>query len=81
MKQRLEIPQRLEGPVEYGDVRLAPSVELAGLAELASLDDADDRLDALLRIAEAIQAEDDARDHLAALRSGQIEQPQLPKRR
>lgn len=70
----------LEAPVEYGDVRLAPTVELAGLAELAELGDNDARIAALLRIAEAVQAEDQARDHLARLRTGQIELPALPRR-
>lgn len=72
--------QRLEEPVEYGDLRLAPTVELAGLAELAAIHDDDARLDALLRIAEAVQAEDAARDHLSALRSGELGLAALPKR-
>ena len=73
--------QRLEEPVEYGEVRLAPTVELAGLAELSALRDDDERLDALLRIADAVRAEDEAREHLSALRSGEIELPDLPRRR
>ncbi len=72
--------QRLEEPVEYGEVRLAPTVELAGLAELSALADHDQRLEALLRIAEAVQAEDRAREHLRAIRSGELDPRQLPKR-
>jgi len=73
--------QRLEEPVEYGEVRLAPTVELAGLAELSAIHDDDEKLDALLRIADAVRAEDQAREHLSALRSGTAELPALPKRR
>jgi hypothetical protein len=73
--------QRLEEPVEYGDVRLAPTVELAGLAELSALRDDEERLQALLRIAEAVRAEDEARAHLSALRSGALPVGELPQRR
>jgi len=72
--------QLLEAPVEYGTMRLAPTIELAGLAELADLDDDDARLDALKRIAAAVRAEDDARDHLRAMRSGEIDIRELPQR-
>lgn len=61
--------QILDEPVQYGDTQLAPTVELAGLAEIASLPNNEARAEALKRIAEAIQAEDDARAHLAALRA------------
>lgn len=73
--------QRLEEPVEYGELRLAPTVELAGLAELSAIHDDDEKLNALLRIADAVRAEDEAREHLSALRSGAVELPDLPKRR
>ncbi|MBI2706520.1 MAG: hypothetical protein HYX32_14700 [Actinobacteria bacterium] len=71
---------RLEEPVEYGDLRLAPTVELAGLAELSEIRDNDARVEALLRIASAMKDEDDAREHLAAIRSGAIDLTTLPRR-
>lgn len=70
----------LESPVEWGDVRLAPTVELAALAELAELRTSDDRLDAIIRIAAAVRAEDEAREHLSRLRSGELEAGGLPHR-
>jgi hypothetical protein len=72
--------QLLEAPVEYGDVRLAPTVELAGLAELAEMADHESQVDALVRIAAAVRAEDEARAHLARLRTGEIPVPELPRR-
>jgi len=72
--------QFLEEPVEFGDVRLAPTIELAGLAELSTLRDNDERLDAIIRIAETIRDEDEAREHLRQLRSGEIDLTDLPKR-
>ena len=71
--------QLLEAPVVVGDIRLAPTTELAGLAELAELEAPDDRLDALMRIALAIREEDEARDHIRALRSVE-ELGALPRR-
>jgi len=55
-------------PVEFVDVRLAPTTELAGLAELARLDDHDARVRAVARIARTIHAEDVERTRIAALR-------------
>jgi hypothetical protein len=73
--------QMLEAPVEFGDARLAPTTELAGLAELSALHSDDDRLDAILRIAQTIRHEDDARrvvaEQRAAARAGLLV---LPKR-
>jgi hypothetical protein len=71
--------QLLAAPVEYGDTLLAPTIELAGLAELASIDDPDARLAAIVRIAHAIRNEDAARDEVArqraAARHGLVELP------
>jgi hypothetical protein len=72
--------QLLEVPVVVGDLMLAPTTELAGLAELATLRSTDDALDALTRIAEAIRAEDELRDHIAHLRATDQLLP-LPHRR
>jgi hypothetical protein len=58
----------LSEPVELGSVRIAPTVELAGLAELSVLDEHDDQLDAIVRIAATVRAEDAARDHVNAMR-------------
>jgi hypothetical protein len=73
--------QMLEAPVEFGDARLAPTTELAGLAELSGLHSNDERLDAIVRIAETIRLEDDARrivaEQRAAARAGLLV---LPKR-
>ena len=73
--------QMLASPVEFGDTRLAPTTELAGLAELASLRSQDDRLQAIIRIAATIRDEDDERravaDQRAAARAGLLV---LPKR-
>ncbi len=71
----------LERPVEYGDVRLAPTSELAALAELATLYSHTDRLDAVVRAAQAIRREDAARDHIALVRSGAVDPGDLPSRR
>jgi hypothetical protein len=71
----------LEEPVQYGDLLLAPTVELAGLAELSTLRDIDERAAAVRRIADAVAAEDHARRHLAELRSGRIDLTDLPRRR
>lgn len=61
--------QLLEAPAEFGDAQLAPTTELAGLAELAGLRGQDDRLDAIVRIAAAITQEDQDRAHVAAQRA------------
>jgi len=61
--------QLLAAPVEFGDTQLAPTTELAGLAELATLHHQEDRLDAIVRIASAIQQEDLDRAHVAAQRA------------
>ena len=72
--------QLLESPVVVGEVQLAPTTELAGLAELAELRTHEDRVWALHRIARAIQAEDAARDLIQELR--EIDDlPALPHRR
>lgn len=61
--------QLLEVPVEFGDTLLAPTTELAGLAELANLYSQDDRLDAIVRIAATIRQEDEDRDYVASRRA------------
>jgi hypothetical protein len=71
--------QLLEQPVEYGDVQLAPTTELAGLAEFASLRDHSSRLEAIIRIANAVQSEDDERTRIADLRRAGAAGP-LPTR-
>ena len=72
--------QLLEVPVVVGDVQLAPTTELAGLAELAATASPDDRLDVLARVAASIAAEDAARDHIARLRSAAVPAPLPPRR-
>ena len=72
--------QLLEVPVVVGELLLAPTTELAGLAELATLTSPDDQLVALARIAQVIQAEDDNRDAIARLRADDRSRP-LPQRR
>lgn len=71
----------LERPVEYGEVRLAPTSELAALAELATLHDNSDRLEAIMRVAHTLRDEDEVRDQIAALRSGEGAPGELPRRR
>ena len=61
--------QRLEVPVEFGDTLLAPTTELAGLAELANIHNQEDRLDAIVRIAATITQEDDDRAYVMAQRA------------
>jgi hypothetical protein len=61
--------QMLEVPVEFGDALLAPTTELAGLAELANLQSQDDRLDAIVRIAAAITQDDANRSYVAQQRA------------
>ena len=74
--------QVLESPAEYGETRVAPTTELAGLAELAELTEFEDQLAALMRIAEDIRVEDLARrfvdERRAAASAGRVA---LPKRR
>ena len=72
--------QLLEVPVVVGELLLAPTTELAGLAELATLTSPDDQLVALARIAEVIRAEDEARDAIARLHAADRLAP-LPNRR
>lgn len=69
--------QLLAQPVEYGDIRLAPTTELAGLAELAEATDDEIRLATLVRVADTIRSEDAARLELARLRR-LAEQGELP---
>jgi len=73
----------LEKPVEYGDLRLAPTTELAGLAEFASAGNDIARLDAIVRVAAAIREEDAERRHLSDMRAraARNDLPSLPKRR
>ncbi|WP_208028079.1 hypothetical protein [Rhabdothermincola sediminis] len=71
---------QLAEPVEFGDIRLAPTSELAGLAELSRLRDHDSMLDAVVRIAATIKAEDDERQRVAALRAAS-DAVALPRRR
>jgi len=72
--------QLLEAPVVVGEIALAPTTELAGLAELAGLTSLDDRLASLARTAVAIRNEDEVRDHIAAQRAADSLSP-LPRRR
>jgi hypothetical protein len=74
------VRQLLEVPVVVGDLLLAPTTELAGLAELASLRSTDDQLESLVRIASAIRTEDHARDLIAQLHQSDRLDP-LPQRR
>jgi hypothetical protein len=69
----------LSEPVALGDVRLAPTTELAGLAELQLLADHEQRLAALLRIAHAIRREDNERARIALMRATPGTTP-LPRR-
>lgn len=71
--------QLLEQPVEYGDLQLAPTTELAGLAEFASLRDHSSRLEAIVRIAQAVQSEDRERQRIAELHAAGAPAP-LPAR-
>jgi hypothetical protein len=76
------VKQVLATPAEYGETRLAPTTELAGLAELAELTEFEDQLAALVRIAEDIRIEDLTRQFVEQRRnaasSGKVA---LPKRR
>jgi hypothetical protein len=70
----------LEAPVVVGDVTLAPTTELAGLADLARVDSLDERIAVLARVADALRAEDEIRDQIAELRDADALAP-LPRRR
>jgi hypothetical protein len=69
----------LQRPVEFVDLRLTPTSELAGLAELARLDDHDEALRALKRIARTVWAEDAERARVTSLRRRAAAAP-LPRR-
>jgi hypothetical protein len=59
----------LQRPVEFVDLRLAPTSELAGLAELTRLEDHhEEALRALMRVAETVRAEDGERARVHELR-------------
>ena len=64
--------QLLDVPVLVGELQLAPTTELAGLAELATTSGADEQLEVLSRVAASIAAEDAARDHIARLRASDL---------
>ncbi len=70
----------LEAPVVVGDVTLAPTTELAGLADLARVESLDERIAVLARVADALRGEDEIRDHIAELRAANTLAP-LPRRR
>lgn len=74
-------PQLLSRPVEYGDILLAPTTELAGLAELSTVHNHEERVVTLLRIAQAIDAEDAERARISALRDPSAAPTALPTRR
>jgi hypothetical protein len=59
---------------------MAPTTELAGLADLARVDSLDERIAVLARVAEALRGEDEIRDHIADLRDADELAP-LPHRR
>ena len=69
----------LQRPVEFVDLRLAPTSELAALAELAQLEDHDQALQTLRRVARAVRSEDDERARVHALRH-QTQPVSLPRR-
>ena len=71
--------QLLEVPVLVGGVQLAPTTELAGLAELATMSGNDEQLAVLERVAASIVAEDAARDQIAELHAMAALAP-LPRR-
>ena len=69
----------LQRPVEFFELRLAPTSELAALAELARIEDHDLALPALTRVSHAVRAEDDERARVHALRHRHEPVP-LPQR-
>ncbi|MCC5952518.1 MAG: hypothetical protein JJU45_10540 [Acidimicrobiia bacterium] len=81
--QLLTRPASLAQPVEFGEVRLAPTTELVGLAELAAAIDDTDRVATLHRVAVTIRDEDAERQRIRDLRRAaeQNRAPALPKRR
>lgn len=72
--------KQLAQPVSLGAVRLAPTTELAGLADLAVTTDEDARLELLCDLARTIAAEDEVRDHIRSLRSAAAGTAPLPQR-
>ena len=73
--------QLLEAPVLVGEVALAPTTELAGLAELARLDDRSTTASTRWPASPlAIRDEDEVRDQIASLRDRDELAP-LPRRR
>jgi len=69
--------QVLAQPVEFRGLRLAPTTELAALAELAGTASYEDRLRILVETAAAVAAEDAARARIAHQRGPRP----LPRRR
>ena len=72
--------KQLAQPVVLGSVRLAPTTELAGLADLAAAPDEESRLALLCEIARTIEAEDRVRDHIRSLRAPAASTSPLPQR-
>jgi hypothetical protein len=72
--------ETLEVPVVLGEVALAPTTELAGLAEYRNSHDLDERIEILARVAAALRDEDDIRDEVTAIRHSDRRVP-LPRRR
>ncbi len=72
--------ETLEAPVVLGEIALAPTTELAGLAELSHTQALDARIEILARVANALRDEDCIRDHVNHLRSSDELVP-LPRRR
>jgi hypothetical protein len=70
----------LEAPVVIGDIALAPTTELAGLADLARVERLEDRIEVLARVAEALRSEDLLRFRIAGQRAVDARAP-LPRRR
>jgi hypothetical protein len=70
----------LQRPVEFVDLRLAPTSELAALAELAHLEDHHAVLQTLTGVARALRTEDAERARVHALRH-RTEPVPLPQRR
>ena len=73
--------KHLAQPVMVGSMRLAPTTELAGLADLAATTDHDERLALICDIARTIDAEDRVRDHIRSLRNPSVAPRSLPQRR
>ena len=71
----------LQRPVEFVDLRLAPTSELAGLAELARLEDHDEAVRALMRIADTVRAEDGERARVHELVAAPSPSPSPDERR